>query len=196
MPQLYCDRRCKSASVLQKRKAAKTITCNCKECGDEYTTSNHKQVYCSAECRYAFQKRESLAKSKSFYSSLYPDGTRTVNCGWCGEPRTYEIGKSSVNAFHPDCTIEAQRARYRIKSTKRRTQVSPQRIAADQVVREYGNACHICGEEIDLSLPRTSRMGLTIDHVIPLAKGGSDEMDNLKPAHWICNNRKSDKLYA
>ena len=39
-------------------------------------------------------------------------------------------------------------------------------------------------------------MGLTVDHVIPLSKGGSDELENLRPAHWICNNRKSDKVYA
>jgi 5-methylcytosine-specific restriction endonuclease McrA len=64
------------------------------------------------------------------------------------------------------------------------------------VLREYGSACHICKAEIDLTLSRTSRMGLTVDHVIPLSKGGSDELDNLRPAHWICNNRKSDKLDA
>lgn len=98
--------------------------------------------------------------------------------------------------YHEACSLEAQRARYRIKSTKRRTLMKPTRISADQVVREYGESCHICSEVIDLSLPRTSRFGLTIDHVIPLSKGGSDEMENLRPAHWICNNRKSDKLDA
>ena len=197
MPQLYCDRRCQSAVVLEKRKAEKTITRNCKECEGEYSTSNHKQVYCSSECRYSYQKRESLSKAKEFYKSLYPDGLKHKICEWCNEELVVPAQKTLASRrYHEDCSIEAQRARYRIKSTKRRTQMLPQRIAADQVVREYGSSCHICGEEIDLSLPRTSRMGLTIDHVIPLAKGGSDEMDNLKPAHWICNNRKSDKLYA
>lgn len=118
---------------------------------------------------------------------------RTAACGWCGEDRTFEISKSVVNAFHPKCTLEAQRARYRIKSVKRQTKLNPNRISADQVVREYGDACHICKEPIDMNLPRTNRMGLTIDHVIALSKGGTDTMDNLRPAHWICNNRKSNK---
>jgi 5-methylcytosine-specific restriction endonuclease McrA len=45
-----------------------------------------------------------------------------------------------------------------------------------------------------LTLLRTSKMGLTVDHWIPLSKGGSDDMSNLRPAHWICNRRKSNSL--
>ncbi len=32
----------------------------------------------------------------------------------------------------------------------------------------------------------------TIDHVIPLAKGGYDTIENVKAAHFICNSKKSD----
>jgi 5-methylcytosine-specific restriction endonuclease McrA len=28
---------------------------------------------------------------------------------------------------------------------------------------------------------------------VPLSKGGVDEMHNLRPAHWICNIKKSAK---
>lgn len=36
----------------------------------------------------------------------------------------------------------------------------------------------------------------TIDHVIPLARGGSDDPDNLALACFHCNRRKADKLTA
>jgi 5-methylcytosine-specific restriction endonuclease McrA len=36
--------------------------------------------------------------------------------------------------------------------------------------------------------------GLHIDHVIPIAKGGADILDNLKPSHAICNISKGAKL--
>jgi len=31
---------------------------------------------------------------------------------------------------------------------------------------------------------------LHIDHLVPLAKGGSDTLENVRPAHGICNLRK------
>jgi 5-methylcytosine-specific restriction endonuclease McrA len=96
--------------------------------------------------------------------------------------------------YHEDCSKEAQSARYRIKTVKRQKKTTPHRISHDQVIREYGSDCHICKEPIDLDLPRTHRFGLTVDHVIPVNKGGTDDMLNLKPAHWICNIKKSDKM--
>jgi 5-methylcytosine-specific restriction endonuclease McrA len=35
---------------------------------------------------------------------------------------------------------------------------------------------------------------LTIDHIVPLAVGGSDRLDNLQPAHRMCNVEKGDDL--
>ncbi|OCQ90303.1 HNH endonuclease [Oscillatoriales cyanobacterium USR001] len=36
----------------------------------------------------------------------------------------------------------------------------------------------------------------TIDHVIPLTKGGADNLDNLALACFHCNRQKSDKIEA
>lgn len=35
----------------------------------------------------------------------------------------------------------------------------------------------------------------TIEHVIPRAKGGTDDLENLEIAHQKCNNWKGDRLY-
>jgi 5-methylcytosine-specific restriction endonuclease McrA len=139
-------------------------------------------------------KIEGNARSKAKVRQNHPGGIRTTPCGWCKEPRTWHINKSTITAYHPQCTIEARRARYRIKTVKRQSLTKPSRLAADEVVATYGTNCSICGNQIDLSLKRTSSMGLTVDHWIPLSKGGSDELENLRPAHWICNRRKSNKL--
>jgi 5-methylcytosine-specific restriction endonuclease McrA len=34
----------------------------------------------------------------------------------------------------------------------------------------------------------------TLDHIIPLAKGGDHTYENIKLAHMICNSYKSDKV--
>lgn len=54
--------------------------------------------------------------------------------------------------------------------------------------------CHWCGEPIDYEAHHLDPLSFTIDHVIPLAKGGSDTLDNIVPAHRVHNREKSDKL--
>ena len=35
--------------------------------------------------------------------------------------------------------------------------------------------------------------GWEVDHIRPIAKGGSDAMANLQPLHWLNNRKKADK---
>ena len=60
------------------------------------------------------------------------------------------------------------------------------------VVDRWGSNCHICGEEIDLSANRRPGLlgwerGLHLEHVIPIRLKGPDTLDNVKPAHGLCN---------
>jgi len=191
---LYCSRACasKALRVLKPKRSA-----NCDNCAQEFLTAKDDQHFCSTACRLTVQKQKQREATRAFYKELYPDGIKRKVCAWCGETLEVPAKKTLASRkYHEACSLVAQRARYRIKTVKRQSKTKPSRLAADQVLREYGDKCHICKETIDLELDRTSRMGLTVDHVIPLSKGGTDEIDNLRPAHWICNNRKSDKLYA
>jgi 5-methylcytosine-specific restriction endonuclease McrA len=57
-------------------------------------------------------------------------------------------------------------------------------------------ACHICGKEIDYSLPYPDPMCFVVDHVVAVANGGSDLIDNKKAAHHSCNSKKRARDYA
>ena len=56
--------------------------------------------------------------------------------------------------------------------------------------------CHICGGEIDYTLPHLDPMAYVVDHLEPLAKGGDDVLANKRAAHRTCNRAKSDKPHA
>ncbi len=55
--------------------------------------------------------------------------------------------------------------------------------------------CAICGQPVDFRLKWPDPLSPTIDHIIPVAKGGHpSDINNLQLAHFTCNRQKSDKL--
>lgn len=55
--------------------------------------------------------------------------------------------------------------------------------------------CSICGLRIPNYIVSSSHpLFGTIDHVIPLSRGGKDKAANRKPAHKMCNKMKGNTL--
>ena len=74
-------------------------------------------------------------------------------------------------------------------------------FSADDVIEKWGSNCHICEFPIDLTAPRHSgdegwEWSLHLDHVVSLHRGGKHNLDNCKPAHAVCNIRKSKKEWT
>jgi 5-methylcytosine-specific restriction endonuclease McrA len=60
--------------------------------------------------------------------------------------------------------------------------------------RELPPVCHLCGGMINMGLHHNDPMAWTIDHRVPLAKGGAPEdLNNAAPAHRRCNSMKGAK---
>lgn len=138
------------------------------------------------------------ARAKEHYYSvtalIEKPPTKVQKCGWCGHGIEVAFSYTGSRLYHEACKVNALRRRNRNKSLKRQGAKTVQRIDFLEVASRDSGLCHICGDEVDLSLPRTSRMGATLDHVIPISKGGLDLLENVRLAHWICNIRKSDSL--
>ena len=58
----------------------------------------------------------------------------------------------------------------------------------------YENVCQICNGKIDPWIKHPNNDSATIEHVIPLSKGGTHTWSNVVPAHWGCNRKKGDLL--
>lgn len=57
--------------------------------------------------------------------------------------------------------------------------------------------CGICGKPVDFSYKYPHPLSPTVDHIIPVSKGGHpSDIDNLQLAHRCCNRQKSDKILA
>ena len=62
------------------------------------------------------------------------------------------------------------------------------------VIRRTKPPCGICEGEIDYSLRSPDPESFEVDHIIPLARGGADTLDNKQAAHRRCNRAKWHRL--
>lgn len=55
--------------------------------------------------------------------------------------------------------------------------------------------CGICGQPVDKTIKNPDPMAATVDHIIPISRGGHPSaLENLQLAHRWCNRQKSNKL--
>lgn len=62
----------------------------------------------------------------------------------------------------------------------------------DLVRARDGDDCSICGQPVDFTIPAGEWMGPSLEHVVPLAAGGTNDPANLRLAHaFPCNAAKA-----
>lgn len=60
-------------------------------------------------------------------------------------------------------------------------------------IRDEG-LCYVCSKKIDLDLSWPHPMSKSLEHIIPLSKGGKHSYENTALSHLVCNIRKGSSL--
>lgn len=55
-----------------------------------------------------------------------------------------------------------------------------------KLIAIFGRWCHICGKPIG------KRSVVSVDHIIPKSEGGTNDIENLRPAHRGCNSKRGN----
>jgi 5-methylcytosine-specific restriction endonuclease McrA len=145
--------------------------------------------------KYRLENKEKIKEKNKKYRLENQEKIRNQVRKYRSENR--EIISERRKKRHLDNPDEARRASVKRRALKFSNEHSPYTEA--EVLSLYGTDCHICNQPIDLEAPRHARnfgweLGLQMDHVIPISKGGPDTLENVKPAHGLCNNRKGSKV--
>ena len=74
-------------------------------------------------------------------------------------------------------------------------------ISLKKLIRRDEGICHICGKKIDESdysivngIKQVGKLYPSIDHIIPISKGGSHTWENIQLAHLSCNCKKGSRV--
>ena len=122
-------------------------------------------------CRTAEQRRKQAeASRRSYYKHHERNKAR----------RRVEGGDGPRLGLDRKLSRRAAQARRRARAALAQGTATTAQIAAR--IAYYGGRCWMCGNEAN-----------SIDHVIPLADGGSNWPSNLRPACMTCNSRKGKR---
>jgi 5-methylcytosine-specific restriction endonuclease McrA len=154
------------------------------------------------ECRradrkewYARNAERRAEASRAWYHSNKERATKTHSKYYKENFDAIAESNRQWKLRNKDIVTESNR-RYAHRRRARIAKAGFEFYTEQQVLDIYGTDCYICSEPINLSAPRSAvadgwKRGLHIDHVIPIALGGSDIIENVRPSHAICNLRKS-----
>lgn len=180
---IFCGNKCKQKFHNTKNRRARgglrpTNPKNCEFCGISFMPKKRDAKYCPDN--WCSQKAYKLRKS---LNQALPK-TFDVSCDGCGTKFTAK--KPDARWCSKTC---ANRHWGNVRARQARVRDAGSYADRDVFIRDNW-VCHLCGELIDAQLSRTDPMGATIDHVVPLAHGGDDSLENVRAAHFSCNVRK------
>ncbi len=96
----------------------------------------------------------------------------------------------------PEChaiRLRESRAIHKQRRRARKRNAYRSDVHRKKVFEADGYRCHLCGKKTDPTKVPPHHKAPTIDHVIPLAAGGTHEPINCRTAHFICNSRKGER---
>jgi hypothetical protein len=105
-------------------------------------------------------------------------------------------GTSTNHTCSEQCAQAQRRAMKRIGRDRRRASQRDAYVAPVYRAKIYqrdGYRCHLCNKKVNQDAVVPHPMAPTIDHLVPLASGGTHEPANVATAHFICNSRKGDR---
>ena len=118
---------------------------------------------------------------------------RFGECVVCG--RLFETYNPAQKTCSSECGKKLQYARHQNRIPK--NQIIDNDITLEALYRRDSGVCYLCGKPCDWSDKDGVTVGPnypSIDHLIPVSRGGFHAWDNVRLAHFSCNVKKSDAL--
>ena len=176
----------KQNQTLKQPAQKKTMTCCV--CNNEFKSFIPHAKYCSIECSETIHK-------KHMRDAYIHKPKRKLKCKLCGS--IFESNRWSARYCSDVCSQRAESSTKHIKARLRQKRLLDNTVVIELVTASYlyrrdGGKCQICKRKVNMKLKHPHPMSASIDHIIPVSKGGEHTKKNTRLAHMICNARRQD----
>lgn len=184
----------------------------CSKCKKKQKTNEKKKkcIYCGKEFSYCKNDMcqeciEEFKKMKELYKKTIQESKKeykTQICECCGKefyPRRHGTKYCSERCARK--TSNKRKDILRDKRLKENGEIDNS-ITLEKLYKRDNGICKICGKKCNYNDYREDENGTfivgnnypSIDHIIPISKGGQHTWDNVQLAHMICNSIKNNKI--
>ena len=163
----------------------------CAGCGTSFTRADGGLVkYCSPPCR-----NRALLTSRTKTCTVDSCGRPLKAQGMC--PLHYKAWRRSQfgrEKMAPQEWTDARRDAYhRRRALKLATAVDGP-VIRDQIAERGEYRCGLCGDPVDMDVAYPDSLSPSLDHILPLSKGGAHVPENVQLAHLGCNVAKGARV--
>lgn len=200
---VYCGTECKNKARNIRTRELYALRKALSSCGNPYCrrlfSEPNRRLYCSPECQQVgteFGKGKEAGESAAIRLGFL-DACRIfyVNCIDCG---SVTVRKWKAPGRLPCCRACAHRryiAHNARKNHKRRA-AGPKVMSVYEIAKRDGCSCYVCGKRVDMTLSGRAKWGPTIEHLVPVSRGGTNAPENLALSHRHCNTSRGNRGHA
>lgn len=176
----------------------------CVHCGTTWKTRRKSATYCSAACQAAHQwgtseERGRQARKAARWRKATRRAARAAT-GTAGRVRwragrclRCEQGFISSQPGVGYCSVRCRKKGAKERRRARQYEAYVEPVRRIQIFHRDGWICQLCDLPVDRGAAVPHPLAATLDHIIPLARGGTHEPSNVQLAHFLCNCTKSDQ---
>lgn len=178
--------RAKSVEAAERLKA--TVT-KCRFCGESFTPEvTTAEVYCSKLCfnRYRYANAKGRCSVEGCET-----GVRARGLCWKHYKR-WAVASGRMKRA-PEPWTEARKAAHQARRARKRG-ADAEVFESLEIFERDNWVCGICGGHVDPGLVWPDPWSATLDHVVPLSKGGPHTRANTQLAHARCNLSKGNSI--
>lgn len=198
----YCSNSCRykasyarrKDSIYERRRAERAselarVAKDCPQCGESFTPENTvRQRFCSRLCTVAYY-RDSSVKRCSVEGCDRPFRARGM-CSMHWRRWARETGREKT----PEWDDRRRANHHKRRALKKKLPSAD--IRPRDIYERDSWACGLCGEGIDPDVAWPDPLSASLDHILPLSKGGHHVPENVQAAHLSCNVRKGNRVEA
>lgn len=121
--------------------------------------------------------------------------TMPAVCAHCGEG--FRANRRNTHYCSTVCATGARLIRGRRYGDSRRARIAglPREVFTKWEIFVRDNwFCGLCAEQISDTLPWPHPRSASLDHIIPLSRGGAHTRENVQASHLFCNLSKNNKV--